>query len=173
LTNKARKIAEIDPALREAIRALVAGNAPWPLCVMGPAGCGKTCASLCVLDHLHRGFYYTAESLCETVIQAQQGDLFSPNGRKVCAATLWEELQETPLVVLDEIGSRDRVSDFHFNTIKRVLDIREGRPLICLSNLNLVELSKIYDDRVVSRLVAGTVVMLKGEDRRVRSAGSK
>lgn len=85
------------------------------------------------------------------------------------AENLWTELAESNLVVLDEIGGRERVSDHHYETVKRILDDREGRPLICLSNLDAARLAAIYDDRIVSRLMAGTTVILSGRDRRLPS----
>src|SRR5262249_12878111 len=80
---------------------------------------------------------------------------------------LWERIANAPLIVLDEIGSKERVSDHHYETVKGVLDKRHGRPLICISNLNLDEIKNVYDDRIASRLAAGTVFELLGEDRRL------
>ncbi len=149
------------------IGKLTKGELPWPLLMLGPAGSGKTCAALCLLDHAG-GFYYTAAGLCEVFIQAQQGRLTMPvNGRLVYPENLWAELAGTALVVLDELGAREKVTEFHYDTMKRLLDEREGRPLICVSNLNIGQLGRIYDDRVASRLAAGTAVALDGTDRRL------
>jgi hypothetical protein len=38
---------------------------------------------------------------------------------------------------------------------------------VVLSNLELDTLAKVYDDRIASRLGAGTVAYLGGEDRRL------
>lgn len=152
---------------RSKIRDCAAGRSPWPLFAHGPAGCGKTCAALCLLDHAG-GLYFTAASLSQAVSDAMFGRLLSPREkREVSATQLWSEVATTPLVVLDEIGGRGSVSDHHYDCVKRLLDEREGRPTLCLSNLSLGELAKLYDDRVASRLAAGTVVVLQGVDRRL------
>src|SRR5579871_4146389 len=151
LKKKPRRIAQIEKPLREMIGKLTKGELPWPLLMLGPAGSGKTCAGL-----------------CEVFIQAQQGRLTMPvNGRLVYPENLWAELAGTALVVLDELGAREKVTEFHYDTMKRLLDEREGRPLICVSNLNIGQLGRIYDDRVASRLAAGTAVALDGTDRRL------
>lgn len=163
-------MAGIDPALRTAIRAAVLAETPWPLVVHGPAGCGKTCAALCVLDHAG-GEYHTAAGLCETIIRAQQGRLeWSHEGRggMLWPEQFWRKLAAASLVVLDELGSRERVSDHHYECVKRVLDDRAGKPLIVLSNLGLEKIASLYDDRIASRLAAGTVVRMEGDDRRLQ-----
>lgn len=160
----------IDQNLRVAIRQIVDGKTPWPLFVYGPAGTGKTCAGLCLLDHAGGEYWGTAD-LCQSVIQAQQGTLYSTgsNGGEylVHEQSLWERIGSARLIVLDEIGSRNVVSDHHYACVKRVIDLRSGRPLVCISNLIPQEIAKLYDDRIASRLCGGTVVNLSGVDRRL------
>jgi hypothetical protein len=167
---KDRSVAEIGPTLRQVIRQLVAGETRWPLFLHGPVGTGKTCAALCLLDHAG-GVYLTAAELADQVIDAQQGRLEHAwedgSFQKFAPAALWKYLAERPLVVIDELGARDKVSDPHYEAVKRLLDLREGRPLIALSNLDLEALAQRYDDRIASRLAAGTVCQLDGEDRRL------
>jgi DNA replication protein DnaC len=164
-----RTIAEVDKTLREALRATAFGELPWPLFIHGPAGTGKTCAALSLLDHAG-GEYFTSASLCEKVIDAQQERLsWSHEGRSgiLWPEMFWRAIAREPLVVLDELGTRDKVSDHGYETIKRLLDERQGRPLIAISNHSLETLERIYDDRVASRLATGTVVELQGADRRL------
>ena len=68
----------------------------------------------------------------------------------------------------DDLGARDRVSDHAYETLKKVLDSREGRPLIALSNARLSELARVYDDRIASRLSAGTLIALDEPDQRLK-----
>jgi len=82
-------------------------------------------------------------------------------------ATIWEAVDRVALVVLDEVGTRGTVSDWHYETVKRVLDTREGKPLLVAGNLSLDALAQVYDDRVASRLVGGSVVHIGGPDRRL------
>jgi DNA replication protein DnaC len=149
----------------------VAGEAPWPFFCHGPAGTGKTCAALCLLDHLAGGGeYHTAASLAELLAQAQQGRLTwyrEGYGGTVWPEKVWEGVRRECLVVLDELGAREKVSDHQYECVKRLLDERQGRPLVALSNLDLQALARVYDDRIASRLAAGTVLRLEGEDRRL------
>jgi DNA replication protein DnaC len=164
-----RTLAEIDPNLRQAIRQLVAGELAWPLFLCGPCGVGKTCAALCLLDHAG-GEYHTVRGLCDLLIQAQQGRLeWSREGRGgiLWPEKLWARLAGAPLVVLDELGGRERVSDHHYEAVKTLVDERHGKPFVVLSNLPLSAIAGLYDDRLFSRLGAGTVVALEGEDRRI------
>jgi len=171
LPAKVRQIGAIEGALRQTIRQLASGEAPWPLLIWGPVGTGKTCAALCLLDHAG-GDYLTAAELAEKVIAAQQGRLEHDYGHGGDAVTFtperyWAHLGKQPLIVLDELGARERVSDHAYESTKRLIDLREGRPLIALSNLDLALLAERYDDRIASRLAAGTVCRLEGEDRRL------
>jgi hypothetical protein len=50
--------------------------------------------------------------------------------------------------------------------------MRKGRPVVIVSNHDLRKLSEIYDERIVSRLSAGTVLEIRGQDRR-RNTGRK
>lgn len=178
LPHKRRSIAEIDPALRQTIRQLVQGEERWPLFLFGAVGTGKTCAALALLDHADcyeggrsgKGKYLTATELAELVIEAQQGRLYDgdyPAG----VQTVWRGLSTAPLVVLDELGARERVSDHAYGVVKRLIDLREGLPLVAISNLDLGTLAQRYDDRIASRLAAGTVCRLEGEDRRLCEEG--
>jgi DNA replication protein DnaC len=162
-------MAAVDKTLREALRATSFAEMPWPLFIHGPAGTGKTCAALCLLDHAG-GAYFTVASLCQEVIDSQLGRLhWCHEGRSgtLWPYMFWRKVRGEPLVVLDELGCRDNVSDHGYETIKQLLDERQGRPLIAISNHSLQTLEKIYDDRIASRLAAGTVVELQGADRRL------
>lgn len=169
LPRTPRTLAGIDPALRRIIRSLVGGELPWPLFLTGKPGTGKTCALLCLLDHAG-GDYHTVRGLHAMLIRAEQGRLeWYDNGR---GGTLWPErvwagLAKAPLVVLDELGCREKVSDAHYETVKQVIDERHGKPFAVVSNLAIGEIATVYDDRIFSRLAAGTVVELAGEDRRL------
>jgi hypothetical protein len=171
LPHVRRSLSEIDPDLRAHVRRVVAGEAPWPLVIHGPVGTGKTCAALVLLDHVAPAppyyqnrptSYQTASELAERVIEAQQGRL------EVWVPDLWKMIRDDALVVLDELGARSRVSDHHYDCVKRLIDERLGRPLVVVSNLALDQVAEVYDDRIASRLAAGTVVLLKGDDRRLR-----
>ena len=68
--------------------------------------------------------------------------------------------------VLDDVGQRTKVSDCQYDAIKIALDRREGRPLLITTNLSLFDLATVYDERISSRLMGGTVIETSG-DRRI------
>lgn len=156
--------------MRSSIRSLVSGSAAWPLFLHGPAGTGKSCAALCLLDYAG-GLYWTTPGLCDLLTRCQQGReewYREGSGGKIHPEQFWVSVSKASLCVLDELGAREKVSDHHYECVKRVLDEREGRPLCVVSNLDPERLTVLYDDRIVSRLVAGAVVKVAGDDRRVR-----
>jgi len=169
LPHLPRSPGQIDAGLRVWLRRLISAEAPWPLLLHGPAGTGKTCVGLCLLDWAG-GEYWTAAGWCALMIEAQQGRIYTgaPGyGAMVLAEDLWRLAGRAALVVLDELGCRERVSDWHYEQVKGVLDARAGRPLVVISNLAPGKLATLYDDRIVSRLGCGTIVELGGKDRRV------
>jgi DNA replication protein DnaC len=135
----------------------------------GPPGTGKTCAALCLLDFAG-GEYYTVSGLHDLLIRAQHGRLEwsrCGHGGTIWPETIWAKLARAPLVVLDELGCRERVSDAHYETVKRCIDERHNRAFIVISNLTLADVASVYDNRIFSRLGAGTVLELAGKDRRL------
>ena len=169
-----RNPAEVPTLVTKHVDALCRGKLPWPLFLFGPAGTGKTCAALCLLDFVEEGTYHTCESFSQAIIDAQQGRLTTESGREVSPTYLWtKEISKVDLFVLDELGSRRQVSDHQYNVVKSLLDYREGKPTVVISNLSLNAIREIYDDRVTSRLAAGTVIQVEGDDRRVQRSPSK
>lgn len=165
-----REIHRAPAPLLATLRALLRGEARWPLLVTGPAGTGKTCACLALLDYVVGAAYQTVPGFCALLIESQQGRLewsSGGHGGKLWPAQLWAKWRESSLACLDEIGARATVTDHHYETVKACLDERQGRPLIAASNLDLATIGKLYDDRIASRLAAGTVLQLEGEDRRI------
>lgn len=186
-----RDIGGIDDRTRAVIRSLVKGESPWPLYLFGPAGLGKTSAALAVLDHcgkakgekyddtprgLRDWWYGYAEvrSLAGLRIQADKGNhsqfLSVPDKFSTWDAMLerWERL---PVVVLDEVGVGKESGDFRLDVMLEVLNTRCNdpvRPMIVTGNLAPSQLPTVYDDRVASRILAGTVFQMTGKDRRVK-----
>lgn len=168
LPDKDRLLTMLPHGLTKALCSLTRGEAPWPLFLHGPPGVGKTCIGLLLLDFAG-GFYHTASTLAEDVILAGKGQLYYEGSHHaVSQKALWKAFRETALVVLDEVGSRSKVADWHYECTKRLLDEREVRPLVVISNLDLDQIAQVYDDRVASRLAAGTVLACQGEDLRLK-----
>ncbi len=171
-TSQVRSIAQIDPGLRSHLRELVSGKSPWPFFLHGQPGGGKTCSALCLLDYAG-GEYWALSRWLNELIQADKGRLtWSYEGRSgdLTVDMLWSRWRYAALAVLDEVGTRDHVSDFHYESLQRCLDDRHGKPLVVVSNLDPAALERAYDYRIVSRLTSGTVVQLGGKDRRIDAA---
>ncbi len=166
-----RDIDLIDPALRSKIREVCLGRSGWPITIIGPAGTGKTCAALCMLDRIARVMnggpeggrrYITTADLILAINVHRRSD--TPAKER----TFWKEWKRCKLVVLDEIGAREKVTDAHYEILKMAIDYRQDQPAVYLSNLPISTLAEIYDDRIASRLQSGTVIDLTNwRDRRV------
>lgn len=169
LSQVERSLDRIDPQLRAKIGKLADGSAPWPLFLHGKAGAGKTCAALCLLDHAG-GRYFTAADLCQTLADIKCERLewdHEGRGGTLTMERFWGQQQSAPLVVIDELGTRDKVSDHQYESIKQMLDVRYAKPLICISNLEPATIERVYDDRIFSRMMAGTIIDLADVDRRL------
>lgn len=168
LPAKARAIEEVREPLRSQIRAVLHGEAPWPLALVGDAGAGKTCAALCVCDLTGGAAYTTASDLCRMVRDGQEGRLTSTVGYVYHDQDVWNGWRQATVAVLDELGIREKASDFQYETAKKAIDERleNELPLIVVSNLPLQEIARVYDDRIASRVGSGTVIECKG-DRRI------
>lgn len=166
----ARDVEKIDFSVRETMARVIGGFAPWPLVLLGEAGVGKTCAALCLLDRARGGRrYWVVADLSMTVISVQDGE--AEYGMRPDTLTAWwARYAELKCVVLDELVSRGKVSDFGYETVKRAIDSRHGKPLVVVSNGTIETIARVYDDRIASRLAAGTVIEMTGSDRRLEVA---
>jgi DNA replication protein DnaC len=162
--EKIRIREEIDKTVRLKIRAVTEGQEPWPILFWGEAGSGKSCAALCVLDYFG-GLYLDAAIFAECRRLAMQGELWEA-GYKIHETELWKPVRDANLVVMDELGVREKVTDHQYETVKRVMDNREEKPAIYVSNLPPVDLARVYDDRIASRATSGTVIGMIGDRRR-------
>ena len=153
-----RRMDRVDPSLVTVFRHLVTGSAPWPLFLYGGVGTGKTLAALALADFVKESRYWTLEDLCSSIMDSDSK-----------TSDTWSRLENYQLAELDELGERVKSGDLLYTTLKKHLDIRErgaGRVGIYISNLTPDQLVNLFDQRIVSRLTAGTVFELTGRDRR-------
>lgn len=161
---------EVPPAIIQSVRSSI-GFKRWPLYLFGPAGAGKTCAAALVYANWNASaVWYSLTELCDLL----SGFLSSPTqivyrgGQpvEVSRTGFWRQLENASLVVCDEIGTREATAH-RYDALLRLLDCRVGKPLILTSNLDEVALERAYDERILSRIVAGIMVNVKGRDRRM------
>jgi len=169
--NKTRTLGETPPEIREQVRKVVMGDAPWPLVMLGAVGAGKTCTALCMLDRVAKSRrYYTAQQFVDDARDADMGRLMRGDYLE-SIREFWKNWRNYGITCVDEIGSRssrEKVSDHHYEAIKRSIDERHGKPCIWISNLTLQQISQVYDDRIASRLSEGTHITFTGADRRLK-----
>jgi DNA replication protein DnaC len=144
---------KIIPELLEAFRQLSEGESKWPLLLYGPPGTGKTCASLALCDYCATAAYRTTDQLRDEI-----------STRKVN----WKWIADSSLAVLDELALRTDAKDFDYTAVKQFADRRDHKPTIYITNVDPIDLARIYDDRVHSRVCCGTWFHLSGEDRRMK-----
>ena len=167
MLGKPHDMGKVDRAVWDQACDCAVDGGPWPLVFVGDVGTGKTCAALCLLDWVSKSRkYYTVPDLCDELIAVQNGHR-EYGQRKDTLVSWWERWREAACCAVDELGSRTKVSDFQYESVKRAIDLREDRPAVFISNLSLDELAKVYDDRIASRLAGGTVIHFTGDDRRI------
>ena len=154
--SQVRQAEQVQQMLRAVQR-----EAAWPLYIYGNPGSGKTCIAALIYEAFTRRPMWSRadDFLLEYV---DRGD-----GRKA----LQSKVEGTPCLFLDDLGVRPPTPPM-LQAIFDVLEMRKGRPVVIVSNHDLRKLSEIYDERIVSRLSAGTVLEIRGQDRR-RNTGRK
>lgn len=157
---------QVETGLKDVINKLAKGGLNWPLVLCGGVGTGKSCTALCMCDGVPGSIYKTMEELCEDLSQAMRGELYDHMGLRMTVGRYWSEWTSAPFVVLDEVGVRNKVSDYYVATLLRAIDARQGAPACFVSNLQIDEIDSIIDDRVASRLSMGSVYIMHGKDRR-------
>lgn len=162
--------AGVDQSLRKVLAMLADGKLNWPLTLTGPVGTGKTCAALYFADCAGPGCVYKIlAELMDDISAAGKGLYYDEHGDRVFIHRYWRNWEEARLTVLDELGTRQKMPDWLYETLKRAMDLRQGKPAIYVTNLSIQQIADLIDDRIASRLDAGTVFELLGQDRRVQS----
>lgn len=140
-----RELGRADATLRAVFKDLVTSQRPWPLYLHGAIGSGKTAAGLALLDHVG-GLFFDCEELADLVAAGRFPELA-------------ESIMRAPLVVLDELCCREKLTDLHYVAVKRLIDLREraGCRLIAISNAAPERLATAYDARIADRLLCGVV----------------
>ena len=129
----------------------------WPLYIHGRPGTGKTClAALLYSAFLRQPIWRRADEML-IEIGTSRSDGY---------AVLKEKLRKSPCVFLDDLGVRPP-TEAMTQALFDLMELRARKPLVIISNHTPDALAKIYDERIVSRITAGTTLEIAGADRRV------
>lgn len=167
--GKARDMKQVPAAMWRCISELCEGQRKWPLFIHGTTGTGKSSAALCVYDRVENADFYTMPELVSQVRSVNNGtaEWYKVGvGGTYTTKSWWSRIASLPLLVIDDVGLREVSSDFQMETLFLALEHREGKPLICTSNLNEEGIRQSYNERIHSRLCSGTMYKLSGRDRR-------
>jgi DNA replication protein DnaC len=167
--TKDRVLEEVPPALWRLLIELCDGQHKWPLYLYGPPGAGKSCAALCLVDRIPGAKFFHMPALDEQVRAIKQGTAEwyeTGRGGTWTMKGWWNYIANLPLLVLDDVGLPEVSSDTQAETLFMALEAREGKPLICTSNINENDIETTYNSRVQSRMCSGTIYNLMGRDRR-------
>lgn len=166
----------IPPNLRATLENVV--KVPrWPLVLWGEAGRGKTCAMGCLYQRWrgHRRWWSTAGfvSDIQKILRSRDGYILRRVGCENVAtyeSTMWATIESRDaFVCLDDFGLRE-ASASAYEILHRLLDLRAGKPTCITSNINPGEFTSVYDQRIASRVLAGTQIEVTGEDLRLRGS---
>lgn len=139
----------------------------WPWYFHGAPGTGKTSAAAFIYRiwpgpgaEFRTGTYFVeaAKIVPDLARHIADGDAEFVL-RRVCAASL---------LIIDDIGTRS-MTEPQADALRRILNARGGKPMILTGNHSPDALpAALGDDRIVSRLCAGTLIEFTGADRRLQ-----
>ena len=127
----------------------------FPIFIYGDVGVGKTCLAACMYrESVNNPFWTRADQLLVDMSQYRGG------------AELRRQLKQYSSIFLDDLGTMEPTRPM-FNAFFDLLELRKADPrIIITSNHDPNRIAELFDDRVRSRIMAGTMIYLRGEDRR-------
>ncbi|MDR1673909.1 MAG: ATP-binding protein [Oscillospiraceae bacterium] len=131
--------------------------------MIGQTGLGKTLLSLAIAKAVsEKGFNVLYDSASNYLRRIEKEHF----GRITDTDTL-ETLLEADLIILDDLGAEFSTS-FYVSAVYNIINTRLNRekPTIISTNLTPRELEKIYDSKIISRLLSFGYLKFMGEDVR-------
>ena len=133
----------------------------------GTTGIGKTYISSCIANEiLKKGYtvlYQTAPVLLDSIFSYK----YNNNSSK----ELYDNLFNVNLLIIDDLGT-ENLTAAKFTEIFTILNSRlltSNTKTIISTNFSLEELSKMYDSRILSRIIGNyTICRFFGEDIRLK-----
>lgn len=127
------------------------------LLLFGKTGLGKTHLSLSIAHEvLQKGYSVLYDSAVNFLRQVEKEHF----GRGDYDGDTLDSLLGCDLLILDDLGTEFR-SSFYQSVIYNIINTRQNRkkPTIISTNLDDNEISRIYDERVTSRMYATYIVL--------------
>ncbi len=122
------------------------------LLFLGSSGLGKTHLSLAIAGEIINKGYNVIYSSAQNLINAISKETFdrNSNGSKIDSAL------ECDLLILDDLGT-EFSTQLSTSIVYNIINTRllKNKSTIISTNLELEEIQKIYDSRIVSRIVGG------------------
>lgn len=174
-TTNAKQIANI-------VVSKILRNEPVHALYTGKTGTGKSHISMAILWELVERSGYKKHCLFISYSELLEQIKFSMNDRnlqKEIMGTLMNEIKAADVVVVDDLGSEvgmlsgedAAVTDFNIRTLNNLVDARSNKPLIVTTNLTGKQMTNMYGERIVSRLLANSdglvVKMHETKDKRL------
>lgn len=145
----------------------------FPIYLFGPVGVGKSFAAALVYVRIN----VTASMIpyADLVQMAIESDRSGEVSRtlddggvlELSSAGFWKWVSHVGVMIVDEIGT-GAVGDWKVEALWRILDARKGLPTILTGNIDLNVIAEHFDERIKSRITEGTVIRMRGEDKRRR-----
>ncbi|HEY0983540.1 DnaA ATPase domain-containing protein [Schlesneria sp.] len=135
----------------------IAGQRSWPLYIFGATGRGKSFLAA-LLYCRWSGHHATFVRYVDLVDQAMKASSQHQAGP-------WEMVKDRSLLVVDEIGV-GASNEWRTEIMWKLLELRNGKPLILTGNLEPKELAGHFDARIQSRLAGGSFLEVGGRDQR-------
>lgn len=145
----------------------------------GKAGTGKTMLAVSILNGINK---ITTKTTCLFISVAMLIDLeLATIGNfdeftKDRAYRYEQLIKKSDLLVLDDLGSESvlvnnsEASNFTQKVLFRIADYRKNKPNIITTNNTSAQLRKMYNEKIVSRLLAknsDNIVIFDGDDKRL------
>ncbi len=135
----------------------------------GTAGTGKTFMSGAIANELlkngHTVLYQTAPLLLDNLFEYKYG-----NSSKL-SKDLYNSLFDVDLLIIDDLGTENQTSA-KFAELFSIINSRMLNPntkTVISTNLNLKQLAKLYDDRIISRIISKySICKFFGDDIRLK-----
>lgn len=136
--------------------------------ITGLVGVGKTHLLECVVSEAVSKNYFvnytTAFNFNQEMLEYHLADL---KDKKV----IMDKYLNCDLLCIDDLGTENILKNVTVEYLYLILSERlnKGKPIIITTNLNLEQIEKVYDDRILSRLthkLTGLLINFEGEDLR-------